>query len=91
MTGHEYLDLRALAMDRLIAEKIRRDPRLLDRAVQTLRHWLLASDRSVQPALAEWETLLRGPLRVARCFGRRGSAIGAAAPVQPLLRHPDSG
>jgi hypothetical protein len=40
MRSHEWTDQRSLALDRAVAEKLRAEPALVDRARQTLGRWL---------------------------------------------------
>lgn len=57
--SHQWIDARSLAMCRLIAEKIRREPALFDIARRNLERW----KRTQLPwphALAEWEKILNG-------------------------------
>jgi hypothetical protein len=58
---HQLLDDRALAMDRLIAGRLRSHPELVHKARATLARWLECADVSVRPALEEWNALLCGP------------------------------
>ena len=56
--SHQWIDARDLAMCRLIAKKIRRDPTLLNEAVETLKHW----KRIQKPCpawLKEWDYIFR--------------------------------
>ena len=56
---HRRIDERSLAMHRLIAEKVRANPALLDEARANLRR---AQEKEGSPslALAEWENILSG-------------------------------
>ena len=56
------IDARSLAMDRLIAERLRNDPAVLAKARAVLHKWLGSCDASVRPALEEWRAILEGPL-----------------------------
>jgi hypothetical protein len=59
MRTHQEIDARSLAMHRLVAEKVRRDPALLDRARRTLQRWRDPSNPTrAEPWLAEWQRLL---------------------------------
>ncbi len=62
MSSYDILDLRALEMDRLIAERVRKDPTLLEKARQNIQRWLKTCSSAVVPALREWEALLAQPL-----------------------------
>jgi hypothetical protein len=60
MNLHELAEERSLAIHRVVAERLRRDPALLDAARARVRGWL--ADGSVHRAYAEaWDTLLGGP------------------------------
>lgn len=61
-SDHRRLDARSLVLHALIAHKLARDPRLLDRARRNLDRWRAA--RGVEPAaLAEWRAILKRPWR----------------------------
>lgn len=49
-------------MDRLIAEKIRKDPLLVNKAREILARWMTQADPSVLPVFEEWKTILDGSL-----------------------------
>jgi transcriptional regulator with XRE-family HTH domain len=50
---------RSLALHRLLAEKIRRDPALLDRARKTLDRWMAMKPRNgAEPDLIEWRAAI---------------------------------
>jgi hypothetical protein len=62
MRSHEWIDERSLALDLAIAEKLRAEPGLLDRARTTLDRWLEQRQPAVPSALLEWrEVLSRWP------------------------------
>ena len=58
MRTHQEIDARSLAMHRLVADKLRREPDLLDKAVRTLGRWRATASPSVQSYLEEWEQIL---------------------------------
>jgi hypothetical protein len=58
-SDHIRLDERSLALHRLIAEKVRADPALLDKARENLRRW---QGTTGGPSLAEWRQILSGPV-----------------------------
>jgi len=60
--NHRLIDERSLAFDKLIAEKLRGDPTLVDKARANLARWLQACDARSAPAMLEWQLLLHGPL-----------------------------
>ncbi len=89
MQTHRQIDDRSLAMHRLIAEKIRRDPELLGRARATLQRWRGVVSSGAQPYLAEWEGLLdRGmdaSLAVAVEESEHAAALRQCSPLACLL------
>jgi hypothetical protein len=58
---HRVIEARSLAMHCLIAQKIARDPRLLDIARRNLGAWSARYGDSPPGALEEWRTILRRP------------------------------
>jgi hypothetical protein len=58
MRSHEWIDQRSLALDQAIAEKLRAEPALLDRARVTLARWIAQRQPAIPPVLREWETCL---------------------------------
>lgn len=62
LPSHALLDQRALAMHRLIAEKLRRDPSLLAVAQANIARWKSTASPSALARLEEWEAILRQPL-----------------------------
>ena len=61
---HTVIDARGRELHQLIAQKIRRDPELLQKARETLARWLgqaRENDRS-RDSLTEWQALLERPL-----------------------------
>jgi hypothetical protein len=56
--SHEWIDRRSLALDRAIAEVIRSQPELLERAKTTLTRWVEQRQPSVPPVLLEWKEIL---------------------------------
>jgi len=58
MRTHQFLDARSLALHRLIAEKIRRDPALFQKVRSTLAHWQTIVSADSQPYLIEWARLV---------------------------------
>jgi hypothetical protein len=59
-SDHNRVDERSLAMHRLVAEKVRGDPALLEKARENLRRWQ-KTESSPSRTLAEWEHILSGP------------------------------
>ena len=58
-SDHRRIDERSLAMHRLVAQKLRADPALLDAARGNLRRWQ-EMDGSPVRTLSEWENILSG-------------------------------
>lgn len=89
MPTHRDIDARSLAMHQLVAEKIRRDPALLERAKKTLARWRGMVCPASQPYLVEWERLLeRGIepcLAVATENSQRAAALRQSSPFAGLL------
>ncbi len=56
--GHPHIDRRMLAMARLAAEKIDRDPELLQIAIDNLERWARMDEHGLPPPLAEWRELI---------------------------------
>lgn len=62
MKDHRLIDERSLAFDRLIAEKLQRDPTLIEKARANLARWQQTTDFRSAPDLLEWQRLLDQPL-----------------------------
>jgi hypothetical protein len=58
MRTHDWIDERSLALDRQIAEKLRAQPALLERAHATLDRWIAQSQAGVPAVLLEWQDCL---------------------------------
>lgn len=90
MTDHRQLDARSLAMHRLVAAKVRRDPALFERARATLARWLdpRIPTRS-EPYLREWARLMalgvEATLAVAEEDSERADALRACSPFAGIL------
>lgn len=56
LSGHTRIDARSLAMHRAIAEKVRKNPRLLEAAGENIRRWRRQGVDVT--AFAEWEAIL---------------------------------
>jgi hypothetical protein len=89
MRTHREIDARSLAMHRLIAEKIRRDPALLEGVKATLARWRSAEDGSARPYDEPWERALREGLeptiRLALEESERGDAMRQCSPFPGIL------
>ena len=62
MNSHATIDARSLEMDRLIAQRLRENPAILDKAKSVLHRWLQSCDASVRPVFEEWQAILDGPI-----------------------------
>ena len=60
-SDHRILDARSLAMHCKIAQKISRDPKLLDKARANLERWSAKSEDPVPQYLREWQEILERP------------------------------
>ncbi len=60
-SDHRILDARSLAMHCMVAQKISRDPRLLDKARENLNRWSAKSTRPRPRYLREWAEILDRP------------------------------
>ena len=56
---HERIDRISLALDRLVAEKIRASPHLVEIAKANLARWQTQNGGQLAPAHREWELVLR--------------------------------
>ena len=62
MNPHSAIDARSLDMDRLIAQRLRENPAVLDKARGVLAKWMTSCDASVRPVFEEWRAILDGPI-----------------------------
>ena len=60
-SDHRILDIRSLAMHCKIAQKISRDPDLLDKARVNIKRWRAKSVGRPQQYLDEWQAILERP------------------------------
>jgi hypothetical protein len=60
-SDHRILDARSLAMHCKIAQKISRDPDLLNKAKANLERWIAKSEDPRPQYLREWERILQRP------------------------------
>lgn len=58
MSALSRLELRSLALHRLVIAKIRADPELMAKVRATLLRWQGMVDERTQPYLTEWESIL---------------------------------
>lgn len=56
--GHPHIDRRMLAMARLVAEKIDRNPQLLQVATDNLERWARTNRNGLSVGKAEWKALI---------------------------------
>lgn len=70
MNPHRVNELRALAMDQWIADRLEQEPGLLDHARMTLKRWKAQHDGSAF-YLQEWSDILKRPLPEIVVFLRR--------------------
>ena len=87
--SHQWIDLVDLAMHRAIARKIRRQPKLFNRAQRTLARWEKAR-RACSPPLREWKAILRdndmnAVLRLLTRPGDEGQRLRSTAPFCGIL------
>lgn len=89
MRTHQEIDERSLALHRLVAEKIRRNPALFDRVKATLARWRMTVCVASQPHLVEWEHLMNqgidAALAVAIEDSQRATALRQSSPFSGLL------
>lgn len=57
---HKIIEARSLAMHCLVARKLARNPKLLDKARQTLESWRSRYGKDRPPVLDEWQAILDG-------------------------------
>jgi hypothetical protein len=89
MRTHQELDQRSLALHRLVADKIRRDPALLDQARRTLSRWRETVCERSQPYLYQWEQVLNTGLEASLALAvedsERATALRQSSPFSGLL------
>lgn len=93
MPTHQEIDARALAMHRLVAQKIRQNPALFDKAKATLARWRTMVSVSSQPYLQEWEILMHQGVEACLAMAvedsERAAALRQSSPFAGLLTHQD--
>ncbi len=89
MQTHQEIDLRSLALHRLVADKIRKDISLLDKARVTLKRWYAIASPGTFGYLDAWRALLdddvEACLTVATEQSERADALRQASPLACLL------
>ena len=59
MNGHEWIDRRSLAFDAIVAEKVERDPKLIQKAIGNLERWISQRQPDPPQVLFEWLDILQ--------------------------------
>ena len=89
MRTHQEIDRRSVALHRLVAERVRRDPSLFEKARVTLARWRETVCISSQPYLNEWEQLMNqgveACLSVAVEDSERATALRQSSPFSGVL------
>lgn len=89
MRTHDEIDQRSLAMHRMVASEILRDPELFQKARATLARWRGTVCVASQPHLAEWERLMNlgidACLAVAVEDSQRAAALRQSSPFSGVL------
>ena len=89
MRTHEEIDQRSLALHRLVAERIMRDPALFEKSRLTLARWRETVCVASQPYLEEWERLMNegveACLAVALEDSQRAAALRQSSPFSGVL------
>lgn len=78
MRTHQEIDARSLALHRLVASTIRRDPGRFEGAKATLARWRTEVCASSQPYLAEWERLMNQGMEACLDFAGEDSEWATA-------------
>ncbi len=91
MRTHQEIDMRSLALHRLVADKIRHDAVLLDRAKAILHRWHQTASPRTFVYLDAWQNLLEkgedACLAAATEESEWGNALRQASPLACLLTH----
>ena len=91
MRTHQDLDSRSLALHRLVADKVRHDATLLDRARATLQRWHQTASPRTFVYLDAWQELLEkgeaACLAAATEESEWANAMRQASPLACLLTH----
>ena len=89
MRTHQEIDARSLALHRLIAEEIRRDPARFEMVKTTLARWRVIVCSASQPYLEEWERLVQqgmeACLAVAVEDSPRATALRQSSPLSCVV------
>lgn len=88
MRPHQLQDERSLAIHRLVAERIREDPRLLEAPRKRVAEWILRGHMNPKYPRA-WAALLDGPIdklmSVLNDPGERATALRHASPFAGVI------
>ena len=87
--SHQWIDLVDLAMHRAMVRKIRREPKLFNRARRTLARWERMK-RGLPPCLREWKAILAEKdvgevLRIVTQANEEGDRLRQASPFCGIL------
>ena len=89
MRTHQEIDQRSLALHRLVAERVMRNPVLFEKARMTLARWRGTVCVASQPYLEEWERLMNESveacLSVAVEDSQRAAALRQSSPFAGIL------
>lgn len=75
---HQEIDARSLALHRLIAERIQRDPSLFEVAKRNLAHWRTHASPNETYYVEEWDRLLQSGLDAALAVAIEDSEYATA-------------
>ena len=83
--GHGLAEARSLAIHRLVAGRLRQEPRIVDVALRRVETW--AAEGKMHPAYADaWRELLEGPLdALLAVLSDRGEAAAALRQCTPFV------
>jgi hypothetical protein len=88
-SDHRISEARSLALHVLAVRRIAEDPRLLDRARDTVARWLSRYGKRAPAALLEWKALLERPWEEvaarATAFTEDGARLRQSSPLATLL------
>jgi len=86
---HQQIDERSLALHRLVADKVRGDPALFEKARGTLARWRRTVCGSSQPDLEAWERSMdqgmEACLALAVEESQRATALRQSSPFSAVL------
>jgi hypothetical protein len=89
MPSHTYIDMRSLAMHRLVVEKIRHDPALFAKVRLSLTRWRGMVCLASQPYLQAWEALanqgIEACLQMALEDSQYATALRQSSPFVGIL------